>query len=223
MEQVTLNTPPVISNPPVISPNKPTVSAIKTEPNSKEKIKKKVLSILYVLLIIFSILVVLFFFFIFVPSKKIYAQIGKIRESVPVIKQAVNDKDLDKIKETLATIKTQEASIEASYKKLSWTKVLPVVGNYYKDGQQALIIAKEGIETGEILTQAIEPYKDFLGVKGGSANSEQTTEDRITFLTQSVEGLIPYLDQIEAKIATIQTAADQIDASRYPEEFKGYT
>jgi len=223
MEQVISNTPPVISSPPIIPPNKPTVSIIKTETNPKEKNKKKILSVLYVLLIIFSVLFVLLFFFIFVPGQKIYAQIGKIKESVPVIKQAVSDKDLDKIKETLTTIKTQEASIESSYKKLSWIKILPIINNYYKDGQQALIIAKEGIETGEILVQAIEPYKDFLGAKGSATNSEQTTEDRITFLTQSVEGLIPYLDQIESKITTIQNAADKIDPSRYPEEFKDYT
>jgi len=222
MEQSIPNTSPVVSTPPIIT-TKPTIPSTKNESASKRIFKKRILSVLYVLLIIFSVLAVLFFFLVFVPGKKIYAQISKIKESIPVIQQAISDKDLDKIKETLATVKIQEASIEASYKKLSWTKILPVVGNYYKDGQQALIIAKEGIETGEILTQAIEPYKDFLGVKGGSANSEQTTEDRITFLTKSVEGLVPYLDQIETKIAIIQTAADKIDASRYPEEFKGYT
>ena len=218
MEKSTPTTLPATSTTPPIILDKPTTPLIKPVSNSK----KRIISILYILLIIFSISAVLFFFLVFVPGQKIYAQLSKIKENIPVIQQAVNDKDLDKIKETLTTIKTQEASIEVSYKKLSWIKILPVIGNYYKDGQQVLIIAKEGIDTGEILIQAIEPYKDFLGVKGGSESSEQTTEDRITFLTQSVEGLIPYLDQIEAKVAIIQDAADQIDASRYPEEFKGY-
>lgn len=192
------------------------------KPNTNKKVFKTILSILSILLILISIVAVLGFFLIFVPGRKLYAQVLKLKESIPVIQQAVNDKDLDKIKETLTTVKSQTASIETSYKNFVWTKGLPIIGDYYKDGQQVLIIANQGIETGEILIQAIEPYKDFLGVKGGSTSSEKTTEDRITFLTESVEGLVPYLDQIESKVAVIQEAIDKIDASRYPEEFQGY-
>jgi len=191
--------------------------------NSKgKKVLRIIIYILSIVLILASIIAVLGFFLVFIPGKKLYAQVLKLKESVPAIQQAVNDKDLDKIKEILNTTKTQSTSIENSYKKFIWSKNLPIIGNYYKDGQQILIIAKEGIETTEILIKAIEPYKDFLGIKGGATSSEKTTEDRITFLTESVEGLIPYLDQIEAKIATIQSATNQIDSSRYPDEFKGY-
>ncbi|MFA6369115.1 MAG: DUF4012 domain-containing protein [Candidatus Shapirobacteria bacterium] len=185
-------------------------------------IKKPIPRFVWIILITFSIIFVLFFFFVFVPGKKILAQIDNIKKSVPLIQQAVSDKDLDKIKESLNTTTNQIASIEINYKKFAWLKILPIIGNYYKDGQQSLIIATQGIETGKILAQAIEPYKDFLGAKGSSTSNEKTTEDRIAFLTESVEGLIPYLDQIEAKIALIQTAMEQIDPSRYPEEYKGF-
>lgn len=185
-------------------------------------IKKPIPRFVWIILITFSIIFVLFFFFVFVPGKKILAQIDNIKKSVPLIQQAVSDKDLDKIKESLDTTTNQIASIEINYKKFAWLKILPIIGNYYKDGQQSLIIATQGIETGKILAQAIEPYKDFLGAKGSSTSNEKTTEDRIAFLTESVEGLIPYLDQIEAKIALIQTAIEQIDPSRYPEEYKGF-
>ena len=185
-------------------------------------IKKPIPRFVWIILITFSIIFVLFFFFVFVPGKKILAQIDNIKKSVPLIQQAVSDKDLDKIKESLNTTTNQIASIEINYKKFAWLKILPIIGNYYKDGQQSLIIATQGIETGKILAQAIEPYKDFLGAKGSSTSNEKTTEDRIAFLTESVEGLIPYLDQIEAKIALIQTAIEQIDPSRYPEEYKGF-
>jgi len=194
----------------------------KTTPKKKKKIRI-IIYILSVILILVSIITVLGFFLVFVPGKKMSAQVNQIKESATLIQQAVNDKDLDKIKEDIVTLKTQIASIETSYKKFAWTKHLPIIKNYYNDGQQVLIIANEGIDTGEILIQAIEPYKDFLGIKGTSTSSEQTTEDRITFLTESVENLIPYLDQIESKITTMQEAANKIDASRYPEELKGYT
>ncbi len=190
--------------------------------SKKKKILRIILNILSVILILASIIAVLGFFLVFIPGRKLYAQVLKLKESVPVIQQAISDKDLDKIKETLTIVKNQTASISVSYQKFSWSKILPIVGDYYKDGQQILIVAKEGIETGEILINAVEPYADFLGVKGGSVSSEQTTEDRITFLTESIESLIPYLDQIETKITAIKESINQINASRYPEEFKGY-
>jgi len=190
--------------------------------NKKTTIKKPISKALYIILIIFSITIALVFFFIFVPGKKIYAQIENIKKSIPIIQQAISDKDLDKIKETLNTLNNQTKSLNNSYKNFGYIKFFPFIGNYYKDGQQILIIATQGIETGNILIQAIEPYKDFLGVKGSSTSNEKTTEDRISFLTNSVEGLIPYLDQIEKKVSIIQTAIDQINPNHYPEEFKGY-
>lgn len=211
----------VISTPNPIVLETPT-PIMEKKPDSKKPIKKRIISILWILLIIISIIVVLAFFLIFVPGRKIFAQIENIKKTIPVMQQAITDKDLIKVKETLITLGNQTKSLTSSYQNFGYVKFLPIIGNYYKDGQQFLIIAKEGIETGNILTQAIEPYKDFLGVKGSSTSNEKTTEDRISFLTNSVEGLIPYLDQIEKKVATIQTAIDQIDPNRYPEEFKGY-
>lgn len=207
----------------VIVPTTSIATPIAKKVNTNKKALRIILNVLSVFLILISLSLVLGFFFIFVPGKKLYTQVKKINEYIPIFKQAINDKDLVKIKETLITTKTQVISTNASYQKFSWMKSLPIIGNYYKDGQQVLIIAKEGIDTGEILITAVEPYADFLGVKGGSTSGEQTTEDRITFLTESVEGLVPYLDQIETKIAIIETAINQIDSSRYPEEFKGYS
>ena len=214
MDQINnLNTTPVTSN---TTTNPPMT---KTNPTSK-KIGKIILHILSILLIIVSIAAVLLFFFVFVPGKKLYSQVENIRKSIPVIQQAVNDKDLNKIKDTLSTLDNQTDDVKISYQKFAYTKYLPIVGNYYQDGQNLLIIAKEGIATGNILIQAIEPYKDFLGAKGSSTSNEKTTEDRIAFLTESVEGLGPYLDQIQAKLGLIQSALKQIDPNRYPEEFK---
>ncbi len=215
MDQL-IQTPPVESTEPIIQINST------SEMKLKKIDKKKIYSILSIVLIIFSIIVVLFFFFAFVPGKKVLDQINNIKKSVPVIKQAVNDKDLIKVKEELIILKNQTKLLESSYKKLGYLKYMPVVGSYYKDGQQFLIIGKEGIELGNILIEAIDPYKDFLGAKGSSTSNEKTTQDRITFLTESTAGLMPYMNQIKGKITIIQTAANKIDPKRYPEKVKGY-
>jgi uncharacterized protein DUF4012 len=217
MDKSTPNLTPITSTPPVVK------EKTKLKKLNPIKInKKKILQILSIVLIVFSVIAVLLFFFIFIPGRRLLTQVQTIQKSIPAIQQAINDKDLDKTKEILISLENQEKSLEKNYQKIAYIKYLPVIGNYYKDGQQILIATKEGIETSNILVQAIEPYKDFLGVKGSSASNEETTEDRITFLTESVEGLLPHLDQIEKKIANIQTAINQIDPDRYPEEFKGY-
>lgn len=214
----TITTPSVSSPEPVIA-IKPTAEM---KPNLKKIDKKKIYSILSIVLIIFSIVSIILFFFVFVPGNKILGQIKNIQKSIPILKQAVNDKDLVKVKEELTNLKSQTKLLELSYKKLGYTKYIPVVGSYYKDGQQFLIIGKEGIDLGNILIEAIDPYKDFLGAKGSSTSNEKTTQDRITFLTESTAGLLPYMSQIKEKITIIQTAAAKVNPKRYPEEFKGY-
>ena len=193
-----------------------------SSPKKKKNLRRLLLNIFSITLIVLSVIIALVFFFLLIPGKALYSQVQKLNQSVPVIKQAINDKDLIKVKETLVTIKADVLSTELSYQKFSWAKNLPFIGSYYQDGQQVLIIAKEGVETGEILITAIEPYSDFLGIKGTAVSNEETAEDRITFLTESVEGLVPYLDQIETKIAVVDQAINKIDASRYPEEFRGF-
>jgi hypothetical protein len=104
---------------------------------------------------------------------------------------------------------------------LGYTSKLPYLKNYYQDGQLIIAIAKDALDTGDILIAAVEPYQDFLGLKGSATDADQTTQDRISFLTESVEGIIPHLDSIEAKISNIESNLNQINPDRYPETFRG--
>lgn len=183
--------------------------------------KKKFLKVLSIILIVFSILFVICFFFIIIPGTKLKKQIETLKKEIPVVQQAITDKDLDKVKSELTVVKSQIKSIESTYKKFGYAKIIPVAKNYYNDGSELINISKEAIDAGNIVIQAIEPYKDFLGVKGAATSGEETTQDRISFLTQSVESLVPYMDTLEQKLSKIEISLNKIDANRYPEEFKG--
>ena len=69
-----------------LNPIVPPVEIIQPAPkemvDKKIKIKKSVPKFLWIILIIFSVITVLFFFFIFVPGKKILAQIENIKKSL---------------------------------------------------------------------------------------------------------------------------------------------
>lgn len=170
---------------------------------------------------IFTITLILFFI-VYLPAQELKTKIESAKIEVNHLKQSVNEKNLEKIKINLSNLKDQTHSVENTYSKLKIIGFLPVVNNYYQDGLRFISIAKNSLDTGDILIKAIEPYKDFLGMTGSATSSEETTQDRIAFLTQSVEGLIPYLDTIETKIAQIDKSATEINPSRYPEEFRGY-
>jgi len=164
---------------------------------------------------------ILLFFFVFLPAKKVYDHITPLKASAATLQQSVSAKDINQIKENFGQIKIQISSLESDYLKLKAIGSLPYLNNYYRDGEEFISIAKNGLDTGEIVVKAIEPYQDFLGFKGTATDSAKTTEDRINFLTESVEGLLPHLDVIQTKIASIEQSFDRIDPSRYPEEYQG--
>lgn len=192
-----------------------------TKLGKKIKINKKL--ILKILIILFSIILtigVFVFFTAYLPGAKLLSQLDTAKQEANKLNQSINDKDLDQVKINLANLKQNLSQIESTYSKLKLFGSLPIANNYYKDGKEALNIAKNGLETGDILVEVVEPYKDFLGIKGAATSSADTTEDRIEFLTQSIEGLIPHFDTIESKISNINDSINKIDASRYPDNVR---
>ena len=183
--------------------------------------KKNILKILTIFLVVILVIGGLLFFTAYIPGKKLLSQVDTAKIEANKLKQSVSDKDLDQVKINLANLGQHLSQIESTYSQLKLVGSLPVANNYYKDGTEAINIAKNGLETGNILVQVVEPYKDFLGIKGGATSSADTTEDRIEFLTQSIESLIPHFDTIETKISSINDSINKIDASRYPDTFRG--
>ena len=182
--------------------------------------KNRLLKISTILLAIILFISGFLFFAVYLPGKQLLSQFEVAKNETDKLKQSVNDKDLDQVKINLSNLNQHLTQIESTYSKLKLIGSFPVAKNYYKDGKEALNIAKNGLETGNILITAVEPYKDFLGIKGAATSSADTTEDRIEFLTQSIESLIPHFDIIESKIANIEASINKIDATRYPDTFK---
>ena len=174
-------------------------------PKKAVKINKAILIILGVFLAIALFL----FFFLYLPGKSLLAQIEKTKTIAEGLSAAVSDKDLSKSKEIVSALRQELNTIDNKFKKLSYLKIVPVASNYYHDGQNLIKIGSDALETGEIVIKAIEPYQDFLGFKGNATSSAETTEDRIAFLTQSVESLLPHFDLIDSKVNEIDTLVNQ--------------
>lgn len=208
---------PAAFSPNVPSPSKAPSKKIDRAPRSPKKI-------LRILAIIFGIILILgglTFVFAYLPAKDLAKQIELSKLEALKLKQSITDKDLTASKNELQILQTQLKTIDSKFQKFAYLRFIPKASSYYSDGQNLIKIASDALDTGNILIQAVEPYQDFLGLKGASTSGAQTTEDRIAFLTESVEGLLPHLDTIEGKIVNIDDSLNQIDINRYPETFRG--
>lgn len=191
------------------------------KPAPKPKKPKKALKILSVFLAVIIAFSLLSFLFLFLPIKSLYSEVNNSQALIQQLKQSVSDKDLAKGKESLNQIKNELKIIDGKFKKLSYLKIIPIAKNYYHDGENLLKIGNDAIEAGDIVITTIEPYQDFLGLKGAATSSAKTTEDRISFMTESIESLLPHLDSIDTKISDINKLINEIDISRYPATFRG--
>jgi len=135
--------------------------------------------------------------------------------------QAVKNQDLvtagEKFKETdESLVETQER-----YKKMIWLKAIPLVGNYYKDGERGLKAGLNAIQAARVLVDAITPYADVLGFRGQGSFMGGTAEDRIVKIIQTLDKVTPKLDEVSAKLKEVQVELEAIDPQQYPEEIKG--
>jgi hypothetical protein len=197
------------------------ITPASTPKTPKVKSKRKKFLLIPLGLLFFLIIVFLSgFFFIYLPGKNLLSLFVVAKTELESLKTSVSDKDLVLTQTIINNLKGQIKTIDDKYSDLSYLKPLPYIKDYYQDGQELISIANDSLDTGLIVIEAIKPYQDFLGLKGAATSSAKTTEDRITFLTRSIEGLLPNLNLVENKIKNIANSLNSIDINRYPEIYQ---
>lgn len=187
--------------------------------NKKKILKKRIIKIVSIVSITLTVLGIFFFIFAYLPGQQLFAQVMNLKTDAAKLQTAVANKDLKDAQVQIDNLKVKVKNLQTTFNKLSYLQIVPFAKDYYVDGQRAILISNYSLETGEIVIKAVEPYQDFLSLKGATVDGNKTAQDRITFLTQSVEGIVPHLDTIEQKIGQIETNLDQIDPNRYPETY----
>ena len=206
--------PQEINQNPVIKPNK-----LKITSNKKLRLILIVFGIIVGIIILLSTIT---YVFAYLPAQKLSNQINLTKIEAEKLKQNISDKDIASAKNQLITIQSNLDKVSQNLSTFSYFNYLPYLKNYYQDSQRMVKIANNGVEIGNTLIKAIEPYQDFLGLKGAATSSAKTTEDRIAFLTQSIESILPHLDLIETKIKEIDKLLSQIDITKYPKTYQNY-
>ncbi len=196
-----------------------------------ERLKRKFVKIsknrrLVGFLIFLVLLIIVGLIGIVVPGTALVNQVKNLETKAQKIKSTMATKDLKLIKREMEEVGQEVEKLEKGYKRLFLLKIIPGLRGYYLDGQGVIKAAKAGVKTGKIIIEAVEPYQDFLGLigdeeEGALAGGEKTTEERISFLVESIEGLRPRLNEIEKELKIIEESVSRIDPQKYPERIKG--
>lgn len=187
------------------------------KPHSKRNIAKPIGIALGVLVAIFALMFVV----VGLPVYKVYADSVKAYALAKQVKDALKSQDIKKMTDAIVATKAQVQVVEGDLAKLSWTRALPFVGGYTSDAVHGAAAAKHGLEAAEIMSRAVEPYSDLLGLKGQGTFVGGTAEERIMKMVETLDKVTPQIDQIADKMKLVQAEVDQIDPNRYPETVKG--
>ncbi len=136
------------------------------------------------------------------------------------------NKDLMTAKQSLKVLKQDIETLEGKYKIIGWTKIVPFLGSYTKDGQSAITTSKSLVAAIDLTIVALEPYSDLLGFKSDSEQQlekkeEQSIENRIIFIAETLDKISPELEGITKELAKAGEELSSINPKRYPKAIAG--
>ena len=191
---------------------------LETAEKPKKKKAVKVLALVFLGLFLLTVIIFILAGFLALPLiTRLKATYGVSQEFY----QALKDQDLVKAEEKVGQTKDSLTSAYASYKRLGWTKFIPGIGIYYKDGDHAFLAAQAGVDTAQILIKAITPYADVLGFKGEGSFTGGTAEDRIAKIIETLGEIAPKLNEVEDKLKIVDENLAEINPNHYPASFRG--
>lgn len=178
-------------------------------------------------IIVSAVLVGLLIFlviFLIIPGIFAVQAGGRVFSSVGNLSDALKEQNIGKVRTGLEKIEEDLKVFDRSLLALSWTKVVPVVGEYWSDAKNGSRGGLAAIEASQVLLPALEPYADILGFGGGvvqTADGAKTAEERIDFVVKALPAVTPKLGEVSPRLLEARDALGKIDAGRYPENFRG--
>ncbi|MEK7565591.1 MAG: DUF4012 domain-containing protein [Patescibacteria group bacterium] len=188
------------------------------EPETKKINIKPIVGIILLVILIPAIILSVT---VGLPLYKTYQDSQKVYAKAKIIKEVVKEQDIQKISESILAIKKELEIVKSDLGKIAWAQVIPVFGPYLSDAIHGVNAAGYGLEAAEIISNAVEPYSDLLGLKGKGTFTGGTIEDRIAKTVETLDKVTPQLDQVSAKINLAKKEFSQINPRRYPETFRG--
>jgi len=195
------------------------------EPVSLKKKKKIVLKpwqkIAFIVASLFIILLTSLASYTALIAKEIKNEVDQITPVALEAKAILASQNIMALPEKIAQLKTAKEKIQTSYHKLAFYGKIPLLKQYYFDGETLFKVADLGISSAEKGINALVPYADILGFQGEGSFTGGTTQDRIVLILETLKEIQPTIDQIDQEISTLANLLNEIDPNRYPQKLKG--
>lgn len=158
----------------------------------------------------------------FLPAFLVYKNGKALKIQAQELVASAQSQDINKLEEELLETESAFNKFDKSFRRMFYLKYVPFVRDYYLDGEAGLSAGIYGLETAKLGLTTIKPYADIIGFGGESASSgEESANDRIEFIVQTIEGVLPQIDEIAQKANLANAELQKIEPDRYPEKIKG--
>lgn len=156
---------------------------------------------------------------IFAPI--VLPKVKKTSLSAQAAVAAIKNQDLVTANQQLVVAQDSLTSLKKSYQLGLVYRFFPGIRPYYLDGQAGLEAADQAVQAGIILTQAIEPHAEVLGLKGKGSFTGGTTEDRIAKIVETIGEITPQTEKAIEQLSLASISIGRINPGRYPQRLAG--
>jgi len=156
------------------------------------------------------------------PAFFVYKNGISLKAKAQALMASVQSQDINKLEAELLETEIAFKRFDKSVRRMSYFKFVPGLRTYYLDAEAGLNAGQYGFETAKLALSTIKPYADIIGFGGGEASSaEESANDRIEFIVQTIEGVLPQIDEISQKAQLANAELSRINPNRYPDKFRG--
>lgn len=166
-----------------------------------------------------GIVVVLVLFIIFgvaLPVKNLASHAKITVAQAKVAAALLKTQDIENGSIELAKTKDDLSQIQNDLNGMFYLRFMPIASWYYNDGLHLVQAGLSGIDAAQIAIDAVKPYADILGLKGGKSFTGGSAQDRIQTAVLTLDKITPRIDDISTKLADVQKEIDQVDPNHYP-------
>ncbi len=164
---------------------------------------------------------ILFFFFIFQPFQELFSAVQKTGNEGRELYALIKNQDLDGSANQIKEVKENASLVKSKLSRFYWLKKVPFIGSYIKDAEYGINAGLASLNALDISIETILPYADLLGLKGKSTFVSGSADERIKTAVETLDKVLPKIDEIAKEVEIVGRELDGIDPNRYPEKIGG--
>ena len=133
-----------------------------------------------------------------------------------LFKDAINVQNIEQASTELTKTKAALSDTQKKLGGMFYLRFIPVANFYYNDATHMMNAGSAGLDSAGIAVDAIKPYADVLGLKGGGSFTGGSAEDRIRTAVLTLGKITPRIDDIAKSLDVVKAEVDQVNAAHYP-------